>query len=164
MAPKNDTRFISDKLEKIESQLDQNDKDLEEKYDGLLESINEMKLKIIENLVKENAKLFAKVKYLESKVVDLEESHENMDVRIIQIEKESNANFQYQQGTNLELHGIPNEINDEKLEVTFLGILNAIYVTCNASHLQRCHRLPGKNGSSKPTIIKMTNQRYCYGS
>ena len=154
------TRFISDKLEKIESQLDQNHKDLEEKYDGLLESINEMKSKIIENLVKENAQLFAKVKYLESKVVDLEESHENMDVRIIQIEKESNANFQYQRGTNLELHGIPNEINDEKLEVTVLGILNAIDVPCNASHLQRCHRLPGKNGSSKPTIIKLTNQRY----
>ena len=53
-----------------------------------------MKSKIIENLVKENAQLFAK--YLESNVVDLEESHENMDVRIIQIEKESNANFQYQ--------------------------------------------------------------------
>ena len=83
-----------------------------------------------------------------------------MGVRIIQMEKESNANFQYQRGTNSELHGIPNEINDEQLKVTVLGILNAIDVPCNASHLQRCHHLPGENGSSKPTIIKMTKQRY----
>ena len=67
MAPKEDTKLISDKLEKIESQLDQNHKDLEEKYGSLLESLNEMKSKIIDNLVKENEQLFAKVKYLESK-------------------------------------------------------------------------------------------------
>ena len=59
-----------------------------------------MKSKIIDNLVKENEQLFAKVKYLESKVVDLEESQDNMDIRLTEIEKESNANFQYQRGTN----------------------------------------------------------------
>ena len=98
------------------------------------------------------------MKYLESKVVDLEKSQDNMDIRLTEIEKESNANFRYQRGTNLEFHDIPNNINDEKLEITVLGILNTIDVPCNAS--QRCHRLPGKDGSCKPTIIKMMNQRY----
>ena len=62
-----------------------------------------------------------------------------MDNRVINIEKQNNANFQYQRGTNIKFHGIPEELTDKVLGKTAISILNKIDIPCNVQHIQRCH-------------------------
>ena len=83
-----------------------------------------------------------------------------MDNRVINIDKQNNANVQSQRGINIEIHGIPEEISDKVLVRTAIGKLNRIDAPCNVEHIQRCHRLPTRNNTVNPTIVKFTNQFY----
>ena len=65
-----------------------------------------------------------KVKSLETKVETLQGQSFIMDNCVIYIKKPNNANIQYQCGINIEIHGIPDEINDMLLGKTAISILN----------------------------------------
>jgi len=80
-----------------------------------------MKDEIIKNLVESNKELQKKIKTLEKKVNDLEHNEERIITNI-------EGNNQYGRRNNLEISGIPNEIEDENLEKTVIKILKKIDV------------------------------------
>ena len=130
---------IDYKYQQLSAELVDKYKELHSKFEGLVYQINEMKGKIIDNLVKSNIDLSEKIKRLEDKVETLEEKSCISDNRVMNIEKQNNSNFQYQRGINIEIHGIPDVVNDKALGKTAISILNKIDVPCSIGHIQRCH-------------------------
>ena len=133
-------------------------KDLSDKLDaavselkGELKSLNsgiiEMKDEIIKNLMKENKLLNQKVCILEEKLL-LQES-------------QTYALDQYTRRNNLEITGIPEDIDDNSLEEKVIEVLGAVDITVDENDIEACHRLPPtKKNSKKKTIVRFVNRKF----
>ena len=58
---------------------------------------------------------------------------------------------------NIEIQGIPSNIDDDSLEDKVIEMLAEAHIVATKSDIDDCHRL-GKNGS---TIVRFVNRKFC---
>ena len=120
------------------------------------EDLSKMKDEIIKNLMDSNKSLQERVEKLEKKVQKMEKL-ENQQQKIITSVESMN---QYGRRNNLELSGIPNDVNDDELEGKVKQILEKINVKVKKNDIEACHRLPPtKKNKNKKTIVRFVNRR-----
>ena len=119
---------------------------VKEKFENVSTDINLMKDQIINNLMESNKKLQKRV--------------ENLENQIKNQQYEIDANNQYHRRNNLEIHGIPNNVNDEDLEDKVIQILDNIDVKVSKMEIEACHRLPPtRSSSNKKTIVRFVSRK-----
>ena len=97
-----------------------------------------MRKNIIDNLVQCNKELQEKVKALEERVNHLEISGE--------------CTNQYGRRNNVEIAGIPNDVDEGELEDKIIDIYNELDIKIKKRNIEACHRLPASR--NKPYAKK----------
>lgn len=116
------------------------------RFDGVDKELLNLKDVIIKDLQIENQRLRVKLNNLEKKVISLEES--------------GNLLEQYGRRNNLEITGIPNDVEDVHLEEKVIEILEKIDVNVTNKDIEACHRVGKSRNDSKKTIIRFINRKY----
>ena len=116
-------------------------------------SVDLLKTKIIDNLVKEN-------KRLSSRVTLLEEENDQLYDRVLDVEVDLYDVQQRSRRNNLEISGVTNEILDENLESAIIEIINNMFEDdpITPSEIDAIHRLPSR-GKTKPIIVRFTGRK-----
>ena len=83
-------------------------------------SVDLLKTKIIDNLVKENKRLSSRVTLLEEENYQLYDRVLDIEVDLYDVQQRSRRN-------NLEISGVTNEILDENLESAIIDIINNMF-------------------------------------
>ena len=136
--------------------------EIEQTKANILDSVNATLKNAIEevtqnNNYREENNMRSRIEDLEYKITTLEDDINYLLKRNHSLESNVYELQQRSRRSNLEIHGIPNEILDENLEKTIIEILNdneLAYEDITYSDIEACHRLPGKRGLPKPVIIK----------
>lgn len=116
------------------------------RFDGLDKEILNLKDIIIKDLQIENQRLRKKVNDLQKKIISSEENINSLE--------------QYGRRNNIEISGIPESVEDKKLEETIIEVLSKIDVNVSASDIEACHRLGKPNNKERKTIIRFVNRKY----
>ena len=69
----------------------------------------------------------------------------------------------YNRRNNVEISGISNEVSDQNLEETVIGICKDSAIEVNSLYIEGCHRLPlGRNvtNTNKRVIVKFVNRKH----
>ena len=103
------------------------------RFDNLDKEMLNLKDVIIKDLQVEKQRLRSRIINLEKKVISLEEN--------------SNSLVQYGRRNNLEITGIPDDVDDQKLEEKVIQMLDKIDVNVSSKNVEACHRI-GKSKSS----------------
>ena len=116
------------------------------------------KFSLMEGKIKSLNSELIKVK---SRVRDLEYTMDEQVDNIYVLEKQLNRLDQYGRRQNIELTGIPNEVNDRDLETEVLKILRAIgLVHIDHFSIVGCHRVASKDRfGRRNTIIRFLNRK-----
>lgn len=110
---------------------------------------------IIDTLREENINLKKEISSLKSEI-------DAKDKIIYEIEKDVIDVQQYIRRNNIEICGIPNEVDDNKLEDKVIEIAKIIDVTIEKRDIEACHRLKSRNSNaSKRTIVRFVNRKNC---
>lgn len=148
-------------IARLEKQLKEGFDHIESRIDNLTSKsekidcdLNEMKNKIISNLIEQNKKMQQKIEALENTVYD-----QNKELRDLQLTTE--ATNQYGRRSNIEISGVTNDIDDDQLEDKMIEIFNKMEVNVTKSDIESCHRLPAKNNQTKKTIVRFVNRKNC---
>ena len=112
----------------------------------LRNSILEIRNVVIQNILEENKKLKTKVISLETRVELLEENLAAQDL--------------YCRRNNIEISGIPDDIQQNQLETKVIEICQKIGVDFTHNEIEACHRLQGNNNPKK-TIVRFVNRKHC---
>ena len=124
---------IESKVLKIDVIEDSNSK-VEKDLKDINDSITILKENVIEHLLEEK-------KRLNSKIKNIETDNKIFSDKIKDIEKNNAKTEQYDRRNNVELHGIPNYIEHDKLEEKIIDICNEIGVKdVNSNSIESCHR------------------------
>ena len=94
---------------------------------------------------------------LESSLAVTKAVNDQLVNRVVELERQVNANCQYSRRECLEISGIPNSIKQDDLESKVCEILSTIDVTVTPSEIEACHRL--KNNDR--TIVKFCRRKGC---
>ena len=113
--------------------------------DQMNESVMSIKDTIIDALKEDNAQLRNKVELLEKKLTEVESSCSKLE--------------QYTRRNNIEIQGILPQIPDEKLEEKVIEVFGAMNIEITNNDVEDCH---GLDKSSKSTIARFVNRKYCY--
>ena len=116
------------------------------RFDNLDKEMLNLKDVIIKDLQVENQRLRSRIINLEKKVISLEEN--------------SNSLEQYGRRNNLEITGIPDDVDDQKLEEKVIEILDKIDVNVSSKDVEACHRIGKSKNSSKTTIVRFVNRKH----
>lgn len=116
----------------------------------------------------EKNKNYAYLKNLENKIIDIENENKKLadevydiydqlydaETRIIEME-------QYNRRQNIIITGIPESINQNKLETTVINIFRSIGLQISSYEIVGCHRLFKSKNSKYPakTIVRFTNRK-----
>ena len=116
------------------------------RFDGVDKELLNLKDIIIKDLQIENQRL-------RDKVINLEK-------RVISLEVGGNLLEQYGRRNNLEMTGIPDDVEDEDLEEKVIKILDKIEVNVTSRDIEACHRVGKSRNNSKKTIIRFVNRKF----
>ena len=89
--------------------------------------------------------------------------NQNLQKRIINPEEQQSKSEQYNRRNNVEISGISNEISDQNLEQTVIGICKDSGIDINLLDIEGCHRLPlGRNATSttKQVIMRYMKRKH----
>ena len=64
-----------------------------------------------------------------------------MKKKVISLEENSNSLEQHGRRNNLEITGIPDDVDDQKLEEKVIEILDKINVNVSSKDVEACHRI-----------------------
>ena len=78
--------------------------------------------------------------------------------RLVDIERQCWANTQYFRRECLDIVGIPNEVKEESLEQSVVGIFDKLGCSIGTDQIEACH-LVNKNNST--VIVKFTRCKDC---
>ena len=121
---------------------------LESHAKSITDDILQIRSVHIANLVQQNKLLQRKNYELEARVTEVED-------RLARVERQVNQVEANNRKSNIEIDGIPNEVDDESLKAAVLRIMN--FVTeenYSFGDIEACHRL-GSGHPSKPTIVRL---------
>ena len=68
---------------------------------------------------------------------------------------------QYDRRNNIEITGIPDDIEDKNLEHSVVEIFIAADIQISHNDVEDCHRIGKFKGNSKKTIVRLVNHKYC---
>ena len=100
---------------------------------------------------------------LNSELLIVRNVNQNLQNRIINLEKQQSKSEQYNRRNNVEISGISNEVSDQNLEQTVIGICKDSGIEVNPLDIEGCHRLPlGRNATNttKRVIVKFVNMKH----
>ena len=134
---------------------------------ALFEKFDSIANRIVNELKEENTKLKVEVDTLKKrlndqhgKIVDLQNQS-----RFMKIEYESDVNRldQYSRRSNIELAGIPDNVEEDVLEEKVIDILKEIDIKVAPNEIEACHRLFQPRGVKGPrrTIVRFVNRKKC---
>ena len=109
----------------------------------------------------ENVDRFVTANYkLNSELLIVRNVNQNLQNRVINLEKQQSKSEQYNRRNNVEISGISNEVSDQNLEETVIGISKDSGIDVNSLDIEGCHRLPlGRNGTNKCVIVIFVNRK-----
>ena len=87
--------------------------------------------------------------------------NQNLQNRIVNLEKQQSKSEQYNRCNNDEISDISNELSDQNLEETV--ILKDFGIEVNLLDIQGCHRVPfGRNATNttKRVMVKLVNRKH----
>ena len=87
--------------------------------------------------------------------------NQNLQNRIVNLEKQQSKSEQYNRCNNDEISEISNELSDQNLEETV--ILKDFGIEVNLLDIQGCHRVPfGRNATNttKRVMVKLVNRKH----
>ena len=122
---------------------------------GLFNQISKLS-ENVDRLVTANEKL-------NSELLIVRNVNQNLQNRIINLEKQQSKSEQYNRRSNVEISGISNEVSDQNLEQTVIGICKDSGIEVNPLDIEGCHRLPlGRNATNttKRVIVKFVNRKH----
>ena len=67
---------------------------------------------------------------------------------------------QYNRRNNVEITGIPDNIEDKNLEHSVIEVFKAADIQISHNDIEDCHRIGKSKGNSKKTIVRLVNQKY----
>ena len=103
---------------------------------------------ITDRLVGDNSKLRKKIASLEERVLD--------------VENDINQTDNYIRRNNIEIHGIPINVENQKLEETIIKIAKEVNVEVKTEDIEACHRLRRQTNSRlNPVIVRFVNRKFC---
>ena len=144
------------------------------KKKDLVDHIENLKGKVvvgddIQGLFNQNSKLSENVDRLvtandklNSELLIVRNVNQNLQNRIINLEKQQSKSEQYNRRNNVEISGISNEVSNQNPEKTVIGICKDPGSDVNSLDIEGCHRLPlGRNATNtnKRVIVKFVNRR-----
>jgi len=146
---------------------------LNDKMDVIIESNNQENKKLnenIENIKKNQNELSASVSEMRKNIIDrlieankqLQEKVNNLEKKIEKLETSSEATNQYGRRNNVEISGIPNDINDSQLEDSVINIYKELDIDLVKDDIEACHRLPPPRktpNAIKKVIVRFTNRK-----
>ena len=146
----NVNKSIMDRIDVLEKSLAGEYTKLNEKVVALESSHDELKEMVISNLDTTKATSSnnsEKINNLQDKIVDLEKSLHKA--------------FQHGRKSNIVIDGIPNEVGEDPLalERVTINLLTSMGVKCEEKDIEAIHRLPGKKDANKPTIVKFASRK-----
>ena len=100
---------------------------------------------------------------LNSELLIVRNVNENLQNRIINLEKQQSKSEQYNRRNNVEIPGISNEVSDQNLEETVIRISEDSGIDVNSLDIEGCHRLLlGRNATNtnKRVIVKFVNRKH----
>ena len=116
------------------------------RFDDLDKEISNIKDIVIKELQLENQRLRKKVSDLQKKVYSAEENINSLE--------------QYGRRNNIEITGIPESVEDKKLEETVVKVLNQIDLNVSNNDIEACHRLGKLKDKPRKTIIRFVNRKF----
>ena len=122
---------------------------------GLFKQISKLS-ENVDRLVTANDKL-------NSELLIVRNVNQNLQNRIINLEKQQSKSEQYNRRNNVEISGISNEVSDQNLEETVIGICKDSGIDVNSLDIEGCHRLSlGRNttNTNKRVIVKFVNRKH----
>ena len=122
---------------------------------GLFNQISKLS-ENVDRLVTANEKL-------NSELLIVRNVNQNLQNRIINLKKQQSKSEQYNRRNNVEISGISNEVSDQNLEQTVIGICKDSGIEVNPLDIEGCHRLPlGRNATNttKRVIVKFVNRKH----
>ena len=131
---------------------------IQDKYNENLDIANQLKQAITEisEIKSTVVKLNDHITELESTLSVTKTVNDRLVERIVDLERQVNANSQYSRRDCLEISGIPSSVDNDSLESKVCDIFSEINVDVAAEDIQACHRL--KNDR---TIVKFVNRKHC---
>ena len=145
------------------------------KKKDLVDHIENLKGKVvvgddIQGLFNQNSKVSENVDRLvtandklNSELLIVRNVSQNLQNRIINLEKQQFKSEQYNRCNNVEISGISNEVSDQNLEEIVIGICKDYKIEVNSLDIEGCHRLPlGRNAIStnKSVNVKFVNRKH----
>ena len=93
----------------------------------------------------------------------MKESNTNLNKKLQKVEEDGVNLQQYLRRNNIELHGIPDDVDDDELEDKMREIGEIIGVNIKHRDLEACHRLKkgNKDTTSSRTIVRFVNRKKC---
>ena len=89
--------------------------------------------------------------------------NQNLQNRIVNLEKQQSKSEEYNRRNNVKISGISNKFSDQNIEETVIGICKNSGIDVNPLDIEGCHRLPlGRNATNttKRVIVKFVNRKY----
>ena len=117
----------------------------------------------ISKLSKNVDRLMTGNKKLNSELFIVRNVNQNLQNRIISLEKQQSKSEQYNRCNNVEISGISNEVSDQNLEGTIIGICKDSGIDVNTLDIKGCHRIPlGRNATNtnKCEIVKLVIRKH----
>ena len=101
------------------------------------------------------------LKKLQDENAQLKETIANLQHKVIILETATNSVEQYDRRNNIEITGIPDDIEDKNLEHSVIEIFKAADIQISHNDVEDCHRIGKPKGNSKKTIVRLVNRKYC---
>ena len=116
----------------------------------------------IDELKSSNIQLKAELEKVKSTNIDFEAANDDLQDRMYYLEVDMAKLEQYTRRENLQIRGIPSNINQSNLEAYVIDILGQIGVKVQSYHIAACHRLYNKNKKyPADTIVRFINRNDC---
>ena len=128
-----------------------------EKAGTLDEIIKKLDAAISKNqeLEKKNAELETRLIVVEGELAITKACNEALKDGLVALESKQIQANQYDRLENIEIVGIPTEVEDEKLEEAVIGVAGSIGVALTPRDISACHRMP----RGEDTIIRLVNRK-----
>ena len=76
-------------------------------------------------------------------------------------ETATNSVEQYDRRNNIDITGIPDNVEDKNLEHSVIEIFKAADIQISHNDVEDSHRIEKSKGNSKRTIVRLVNRKYC---
>ena len=67
---------------------------------------------------------------------------------------------QYDRRNNIEINGIPDNVEDKNLEHSVIEVFNSANIQISHNDIEDWHRIGKSKGNSKKTILRLVNRKY----